>query len=84
MVRLSTLDRVALVLLVIGGLNWGLVGGLDVNLVTQLFGPRSPLSRLLYVAIGIAALYVRHLFSGARSRAESRTPPLGAHRLLPT
>jgi uncharacterized protein len=58
MVPLSTLDRVALVLLVIGGLNWLLVGGFDVNLVTQLFGPRSLLSRLIYLAIGIAALYV--------------------------
>ena len=41
MTRLATLDRIVLVLLIIGGINWGLVGGFDVNLVTQLFGPRS-------------------------------------------
>ena len=67
MVPLSTLDRVALVLLGIGGLNWLLVGGFDVNLVTQLFGPRSLLSRLIYVAIGIAALYVIYFLVRARA-----------------
>jgi uncharacterized membrane protein YuzA (DUF378 family) len=57
MTRLTTLDRIALILLIVGGINWGLVGGFDINLVTMLFGPRSPLSRFLYIAIGVAALY---------------------------
>lgn len=68
MARLTTLDRVALVLLIIGGINWGLVGGFDINLVTQLFGPRSLPSRLLYVAIGAAGLYAIYLIARATSR----------------
>jgi len=56
--RLGALDRAALILLVIGGLNWGLVGAFQVNLVTMLFGPSSTLSRIVYILIGVAAGYV--------------------------
>ena len=66
MTRLATLDRIALVLLIVGGINWGLVGGFDVNLVTQLFGPRSLPSRLIYIAVGIAALYAIYLVARRR------------------
>ena len=66
MTRLATLDRIVLVLLIIGGINWGLVGGFDVNLVTQLFGPRSLPSRLIYIAVGIAALYAIYLVARRR------------------
>ena len=68
MARLTTLDRIALVLLIVGGIDWGLVGGLDINLVTQLFGPRSLPSRLIYVAIGIAALYTIYFLVRTASR----------------
>jgi uncharacterized membrane protein YuzA (DUF378 family) len=68
MARLSTFDRIALVLLVIGGINGGLVGGFDINLVSQLFGPRSLLSRLLYIAVGVAACYVIYLLARSPSR----------------
>ena len=67
MARFTTLDRVALVLLIVGGINWGLVGGFDINLVTQLFGPRSLLSKLIYVAIGIAGLYTIYFLVRAQS-----------------
>jgi uncharacterized protein len=50
-------DVVAAVLLVIGGLNWGLVGALEFDLVAALFGPLSPLSRVVYILVGLAALY---------------------------
>ena len=66
MTRLATPDRIALVLLIVGGINWGLVGGFDVNLVTQLFGPRSLPSRLIYIAVGIAALYAIYLVARRR------------------
>jgi uncharacterized protein len=70
MVRLATLDRIALVLLIVGGINWLLVGGFDVNLVSQLFGPRSLPSRLIYIAIGVAAFYAIYLLArGALRRA---------------
>jgi uncharacterized membrane protein YuzA (DUF378 family) len=68
MARLTTLDRIALVLLIIGGINWGLVGGFDINLVTQLFGPRSLPSRLIYIAVGAAAVYAIYLLARGAPR----------------
>jgi hypothetical protein len=61
---LSAFDWIALVLLIVGGLNWALVGLFDFNLVSVLFGPMSYLSRLVYVLVGASALYV--LYLGAR------------------
>ncbi len=54
---MKTLDVIAAVLLVIGGLNWGLVGVLGVDLVAALFGELSPLSRTVYALVGVCALY---------------------------
>lgn len=50
--------KVAIVLLVIGALNWGLVGAFRINLVDRLLGKGSGLSRAVYVLVGIAALAV--------------------------
>lgn len=50
-------DILAAVLLVIGGLNWGLYGLFDVNLVASLTGQASALSQVVYVAVGLAAVY---------------------------
>jgi len=52
------LHKVAIVLLVIGALNWGLVGAFRINLVDRLLGKGSGLSRAVYVLVGIAALAV--------------------------
>ena len=54
---MKTMDVVAAVLLVIGGLNWGLVGAMEFDLVAALFGALSPLSRVVYILVGLAALY---------------------------
>jgi uncharacterized protein len=54
---MSALDWVALALMLIGGLNWGLVGLFNVDLVASLFGQMSALSRVIYVAVGLASLY---------------------------
>lgn len=52
----GALDWTAMVLLIIGGLNWLLVGIADFNIVAFLFGD-SALARIVYVLVGIAALY---------------------------
>lgn len=52
-----TLDVVSIILLIVGGLNWGLVGLFRFDLVAALFGTDSALSRVVYVLVGIAALY---------------------------
>ncbi len=54
---MKTMDIIAAVLLVVGGLNWGLVGALDFDLVATLFGPLTPMSRVVYILVGLAALY---------------------------
>lgn len=49
---------VALLLLVIGGLNWGLVGLLNFDLVAALLGQMSLLSRVVYSLVGVSAVVV--------------------------
>lgn len=55
--RLNALDWISLVLMVIGGINWGLVGALDLDLVATLLGSGSMASRIVYMLVGLAALY---------------------------
>lgn len=50
------LQRIALILVIIGGLNWGLIGLTDIDLVALLFGPMSILSRLVYILVGLSAI----------------------------
>jgi uncharacterized membrane protein YuzA (DUF378 family) len=54
---LSALDYIAMALLIIGGLNWAMVGLFDVDVIASLFGAGSPASRLVYVLVGVSALY---------------------------
>lgn len=56
--KLSVLDWLALVLVIVGGLNWGLVGLLNFNLVATLFGDMSAISRVVYSFVGLSALYL--------------------------
>ena len=53
----NTFDWIAWVLLVIGGLNWGLVGIFDWNLVDAIFGSGSVLSAIVYILVGISAIW---------------------------
>lgn len=54
---MKNLDVIAAILLVIGGLNWGLVGLFDFNLVGFLFGHLPIIARVVYTLVGVAALY---------------------------
>jgi len=56
--KLNALDWIALVLVIVGGLNWGLVGFLKFDLVAALFGDMSALSRIVYALAGLAAVYL--------------------------
>ena len=58
MKSMSVLDWIALILLVIGGLNWGLVGLFRFDLVAALFGYMSWFSRIIYILVGISAIYL--------------------------
>jgi hypothetical protein len=54
---MKSIDVVAAILLVVGGLNWGLVGLIHFDLVATLFGDTTMLSRLVYVVVGLSAIY---------------------------
>ena len=49
---------IAFVLLIVGGLNWGLIGFLGFDLVAALFGPMSAMTRLIYDLVGISTIWV--------------------------
>ena len=55
------LNVTALILVIVGGLNWGLIGLFDFNLVAALFGIDSFLTNLVYILVGVAALYSIYL-----------------------
>ena len=54
---MKALNIITLVLLIVGGLNWGLVGAAGFDLVAAIFGAMSPLSRIVYVLVGLSALW---------------------------
>ena len=54
---MKTIYMIAMILLVVGGLNWGLVGLFGFDLVAFLFGSMSALSRIVYTLVGISAVY---------------------------
>ncbi|AKB30125.1 DUF378 domain-containing protein [Methanosarcina siciliae C2J] len=54
----NPVDLIALILVIVGGLNWGLVGLFEYNLVDAIFGVGSTLSRIIYIIVGLAALYM--------------------------
>ena len=54
---MRALTIVTLVLVIIGGINWGLVGATGFDLVAALFGEKSALSRIVYCLVGLSALW---------------------------
>ncbi len=60
---MKTLQRIALVLTIVGALNWGLIGFFEFNLVTSLFGDTNHvISRIIYSIIAIAGVINIGLF----------------------
>lgn len=59
--RLTTLDWIAIILVIVGGLNWLLVGLFSFDLVAAIFGELTLLSRIIYILVGLAALYMIYL-----------------------
>jgi uncharacterized membrane protein YuzA (DUF378 family) len=71
--KMNALDWVAMVLLIVGGLNWGLVGLLNFDLVAALFGTQTPFSRIVYVLVGLSALYSIYISSKMASASKHAT-----------
>ena len=62
-------DCFALTLVIIGAVNWGLIGFLQFDLVRVLFGDMSLLSRIIYAAVGIGGLYAISYYGRIRSQS---------------
>ena len=78
---MKKLDLLAATLLIVGGLNWGLVAVAEFDLVAWIFGlefgQTNAASRIVYGLVGLAAVYgIASLVSRARSTSPS---PIGAH-----
>ena len=73
--KLRVIDVIALVLVVVGGLNWGLVGLFDFDLVQAILGGVPILAQLVYVLVGLAAVYTAirspHLIHLTRIREQA-------------
>ena len=61
---MKIIDTIALVLMIIGAIVWGLIGLFNFNLVGAIFGEMSILSRIIYTLVGIAGLWgIKLLFN---------------------
>ncbi len=61
-------DLITFVLVIIGGLNWGLLGLFSFDLITFFFGGISALNRMIYILIGLSALYYAIAFRAILQR----------------
>ncbi len=59
---MKIIDTIALLLVIIGAINWGLIGFFGFDLVRVLFGNMSILSRIIYALVGISGLYALSFF----------------------
>jgi uncharacterized protein len=71
MKKMNSWSWIAVILVIIGGLNWGLVGFFKFDLVAAIFGDMSSLTRIIYALVGLSALYmVFWKFSMASDKSE--------------
>ena len=72
--RTRPLDWTALTLVIVGAINWGLIGLFKLDLIATLFGGmESWLSRIIYVIVGVAGLYCLSLFGRSTDRDHFRS-----------
>jgi len=58
MKKYNAFDWITFILLVVGGLNWGLVGFFNFDLVAAIFGEMSILSRVVYIVVALSGIYL--------------------------
>ena len=54
---MKVIDKIALVLIIIGAINWGLIGLFKFNLVEMIFGDMTAIARIIYALVGISGLW---------------------------
>ncbi|MGK3997125.1 DUF378 domain-containing protein [Sorangium sp. So ce1024] len=72
---ISGLTWAAIALVVIGAVNWGLVGLFEFNVVAAIFGRDSAISRIVYVLVGLAGLYLLYATAQLNKRTRVTTMP---------
>jgi hypothetical protein len=65
------LDYTALTLVIVGAVNWGLIGIFKLDLVSFLFGDLSWISRIIYILVGLSGLYLLSMYGRVRSMDEA-------------
>lgn len=75
--KMTWIDWIVMILIVVGGLNWGLVGFFQYDLVATIFGDESTMARIVYDLVGLAALYqiVRVVMMGGAKKTATPTQP---------
>ena len=73
MVVKDPVDLIALILVIVGGLNWGLVGLFNFDLVATIFGTGSMLSKIVYIVVGLASLYMIYFAVKDTTKMRSQT-----------
>lgn len=63
MTKLSIIDWIAVILVIVGGVNWGLVGLFNLDLVSEVFGGESGFDTVIYVVISLASLWMIYTVS---------------------
>ena len=56
--KLNLIGWIALILVIVGGLNWGLVGVFGFDLVAFIFGAMTLIARIVYTLVGLSAIYL--------------------------
>jgi len=64
---MKTLDYIALILVAIGAINWGLIGFFSFDLVKAIFGNMTLISRIVYSLVGVSGLYSLSFFGRLRN-----------------
>ena len=64
------MDRLSLLLVIIGAINWGLIGFFQFNLVSFIFGNGTWLTRVIYALVGLSGLYLISFYGRIRSSLE--------------
>lgn len=66
---MKVVDSIALALVVIGAVNWGLIGFFEFDLVAALFGTMTVFSRIIYGLVGISGLYAISFFAKSQYKS---------------
>lgn len=65
--RNKAFDCIVLTIVIIGAINWGLIGFFDFNLVAKIFGSMTWISRIIYALVGLGGLYLISFYTNLGS-----------------